>query len=314
MNPDGNALSLLEDFKKENGFMKLNEDQQKTFKWTKIACAVIMLITTILAFIAVIGFPDSFELKLYAFDDYREGADQAEDGYPELASSEVGITRIGLIVAFISLLATIAYAISACAHNTEVEQMNSGSNPFVWIFQLIWVGPFFLVIYFVSGASKVFALTFVSLVALYWLVLFWADDLVTSNRHKADVRASSQSTYGWVFFAFIVFSYLVVLIVAGIYMFFTFSAANAPHGILLAIPITLLILYLGIPIGYAVNRADRISQYQRDMFLYIYSGFLIVVATWLSLLIFVYDGIDPVHPDHAEEPIAAAAAAAAVTI
>jgi hypothetical protein len=310
MNPgsDTDALFMAEGLsKKDFGSKVLTDDQKSTFKYTKFVCIAIMLITTILAFIAVGFFPDSFELKLNAYDDYRDGDALDADGYPLQSADLVGVTRIGLIVAFISLLATIGYGISACAHDSEVSQMNRGSNPFVWIFQLIWVVPFFLVIYFVSGASNVFVLTFVSLAALFWLVVLWADDLITSNAYKlASMIASrrGESTYGWVLYAFVVFAYLVVAICAVIYMFFTFGAAIPPHGILLAIPITLLILYLVIPITYAVNRADGIDQYTRDMILYVYSGFLIVLATWLSLLIFVYDDITPLHPDAA---VAAAA-------
>jgi hypothetical protein len=86
-------------------------------------------------------------------------------------------------------------------------------------------------------------------------------------------------------------------------MGFTFSATTAwatnvddAHVWLIAASAAILGMYLVNPVAYVIFKSGSVfncSLYKRDLFFYCYNGLLILVATWLTLVAAVYDGITP---------------------
>jgi len=302
---------MTDEEKKAINVQRLTESQSNTLWWVKVAFGIVTLLSAIAAFVLVLltDTKPHFELILTATDDYRRGDTVQADGYPDFIMGAVGSIRIGLAAAFASLLASFGYLFVFAFHSAEISQMNQGSNPYVWIFFLIWHIPYFLVIAFVSGVHNVFVLTLLSLGVWAWLFLFWADDLLHSNAYmltKLRARARGASSYAWVPFIQILILALTILVVVYIYLGFTFSAEAAPNSILLAIPITLGVLYLLHPLIYGlyIGGVGVNSIYTRELGFYVSNGILALVATWLTLGIFTGDDIEPVHPSDEESAAA----------
>lgn len=298
--------SLLGASDKEKEALRLEElddDNKKYLTWTKVGCGALALISgVIVAILVAITNKDHFELTLEINRSLRTGAVLGPDFYPEIDSSTFGIARVALTGAFVGILGAIGYLIALLARNMEWMQMAGGSNPYMWIFLLIWNVPYFLVIAFVSGVPDVFVLTLISVVVVAWLFVFWLDDLMQSNAYRLSVyRAQAgYQTFGWIPIVMILFLAVSALVVIFVHLGYTFSADAAPHAILLTVPIVLSVLYLANPIVYILHRysAGISSIYTRDLILYLINGLMILLAVWLPFAIFSGDDITPFHPAH----------------
>lgn len=296
------------DLYKKKGYLLVGREQQSVLWFTKLCCCGFMFVSALAAFIVVLAASSTFGFKLETFVDYRNGAGTASDGYPPANQLSVGAWDVALNAAIVSIIGFLGYLFVLLFHAAEVEQMNRGANPYVWIWSSLWTPAAFLVWALVAGVSDIYVLVGIGALTWGWLWLFWQDDLLHSYfyRNAQDelllqsytqrnaqgeivvVGLGDASMWSWVPYLLALILALIVYIIIFVHLSFTFGAPIPPDGALLFVPLAGLILYLGIPIIILLGNARWLigSMYAREMALYIYGGFVITVATWLSLAIF----------------------------
>jgi hypothetical protein len=166
---------------------------------------------------------------------------------------------------------------------------------------------------FLAGIPNLFVLTFIGLATWAWLWLFWADDLLNSYAYRATMAVASSnyemtgqsdtSMWKWVTYVqgliFAIATYVIIFVYAG----YTWGApggddpdTGTPPGALLWNIIIGMVLYLGIPVILLLYCQQWLikSLYAREMTLYIYSFVVVLVATWLTLILFAVS--NPIVP------------------
>lgn len=295
--------------------VKVSESNKDILTWTKGVCGVLTFLSGVIALILVTvvsSTKQTFELPLDINRSIRNSTMLGMDGYPEIDTKTFGTARVGMTAAFTGILAGIAYLVVALLRNSEVEQMNGGSNPYVWIFNLIWNVPYFLIISFVAGVSDAFTLTLISLAVFSWLFIFWLDDLMNSYAWRAakERYMGGQNTYSWIPVVMVLFVAVATLVVIFVHVGFTFSSIAAPAGITITIPIVLAVLYLITPIVYILHRYKTgvTDIFVREMVIYIASGVMVLAAVWLTLLILNADNVAVAFPAHTPSSAASSTA------
>lgn len=315
MNPDAR---LLDENKENTGYKKLTADQENTLWTTKVVLTFLSAVSAGVALGLVLS-DDSFTLVLFNLTVFRNGPTLLNDGYPapaiigaNSAESSFPPVDVGLVAAFISVLAFVGYLFVLIFHKTEMQQLARGSNPYFFIFSSFWTPIAFLTFGFVSGVQDLFVLTYISLFTWVWLDLFWADDLLHSyayedTKRRADdiaatiaaqsgteVVVSSGTMWSWLPYGQGLFFLIANYVIIFVYLGFVFGAPVQPPNALLSIPIATMIVYLGIPIIILVrlSKVALTSLYAREMWLYIYSFVVVVLATWLSIGLFA--GLFPI--------------------
>lgn len=283
------------DNKKSLGDIKLTPSQQSCFWCTKIICAVFFFISAIAAGALALAIPDTFTVFSDATTDFRTGAIVAPNVFPAVALQAVGSIDIGLAAAFSSLLAFLGYLFNTLFHTAEIEQMSRGVNPYIWIFQLLWAPVVFIVVAFQAGASNVFVFTSLALFTWAWVVIWWLDDLLTSNAYLRVLQIdrdengggffSTAASFSWIPFVFSLVFALAAYVFELVYLGFTFTADTPPSSVLVVSPLVVLFFYLGLPIivGLAGGGYFIETLYARDLAIYIYGGWVIFLSTWLTL-------------------------------
>lgn len=290
---------------------ELDDDDMSYLSWAKIGCGALAFLSGLfmVIFVSIETPKENFELTVEVNRSLRTGAVLAVDGYPEIDSSTFGIARVAMTGGFVGILGGLGYLVAYLTRRMEWAQMRGNSNPYVWIFNLFWNVPYFLVIAFVAGVPDVIVLTFISLVVVAWIFLFWLDDIMQSYGYQLSVliqTGSVASMFNWVPVVMILFLAVSTLTIIFVHLGYTFSAVAAPHAILLTVPLVLSVLYLANPIVYFLHRyrTGITSIFMRDLILYLINGLMILLAVWLPFAVFSGDDITPYHPSHAAPIIA----------
>lgn len=303
------------------------EAQKRTFLWIKGLFTGFLAVSSIVSLSLVLANPEAWTLNLGTTVDYRSvdtGALES-DGYPPIvtgADSMIGLLNVGLVAAFVSVLATVSYAFGIWATWSGVEtgQMSCGANPYVWASWWPWHFLTFLIVSAVAGIHNVYLFVLISLAVWGWIFLLWLDDLLQSTPYlkafinnlisqytsaKPDPNAvgtgRAQLMWNAVPTIFVFVLAITVYVVIIIYTSFTFSsdlfaAAGVKTGWLLAVVIVHLVAYLLNPIMFVVYKVGWISIHTREMFFYIFNGLFALISTWLTLVAFNQDGITPLIP------------------
>src|SRR5690606_11083573 len=130
-------------------------DRISALFYAKIVLAAVLFVSSAAALGVVLGLPDTFSLPLVATVDYRdEPGPLISDGYPGLELELIGLADVGLIAAFVSVLAFIGFAINAFFHGSEMTQLARGANPWFWLFSALWTPVAFLSIQYFAGISN----------------------------------------------------------------------------------------------------------------------------------------------------------------
>lgn len=290
MNPQYQALPAEAGYVKENtGQLRLTDSQQSSLWWNKCVWVVLTFISAGVSLGLVLSDPDTWTREFPTTVSFRDGSPLAADGYPTLVTTVVGPTNIGLAASFISILAFVAYVFVLIVHSSEIEQMNRGSDPFYWIYSLLWVPVYVLVAAYMAGVVDVFIVSLLLGLAVAGIVIYWANDLLHQHAFRESMaRASDGTTWSWVPFFWATLFWLIVAVVIFIQAGFTFDAPTPPAGGFLAIPITLpilLIITVVLLILY-LNSWIFSSMYGIIMALYIWGGISVLVGTWLTLGMF----------------------------
>jgi|SRR6056297_7305 len=301
------ALGATDGEKAELHIEELDDSNMKYLTGTKAVCGILALLSGAFLVIALLvsqSFKDNFDLTLRVNRSLRNGAVADVDGYPVITSDAFGFARVALVGGFTGVLGAVGFLIAALARNLEWEQMRGNSNPYMWIFFLIWNVPYFLVISLTSGVPDVIVLTLLGAVVVAWIFLFWMDDLQTSYGNQLMAlrcAEKGESLFGWVPVVMILFLAITAIAIIFTHLIATFNSAGAPSAILLTVPIVLTLLYLANPIVYILHRyrTGIKSIYTRDLILYAVNGLLILLAVWLPFAVHSGDGITPFHPSSA---------------
>lgn len=291
-------LSEEEQLKKEIMPTRVSVYESDVLFYVKAVSLVLSFISTIAAFALVLGKPDTFRQPYSIVTLFRTGATSAIDGQPEIQPQVIGTLDAALVAASVPLLAVIAYMFALVFHEPEVLQMNSGSNPYVSAFSMIWQPALFLLFSLVSGVSELFFLIILSLAPpLFWLREFWNADLLRSYAYRRLVffatRNSTRSAWEWLYLVFVFFAIFLFYSILLIYTGFMFGdAATPPSFGLLAIPVVgMFILYSVFIAIYVLHQANVwfTSLFWRELGLYSLSLVLILFATFVSLTVFAFD-------------------------
>ncbi len=282
----------------------ITERQNVILYYTKVVAAVIFFIAAVVGFALVLADPAEFDLQLITTTDYRAGdspqAGIIESNYPTIQLRPIsfsdGVSYVGIAAAFGSAMPFIGIMINIFFHEREVQQMNLGSNPFIWIFFIVSHVPLILVAALVAGVHNVYLLSYIpfSMILIYFI--YWSGDLLNSYAYRMAVMQSSRNM--WIgtqaVFAAITFLASVLLTVPiFIYLAKTFnSGLEDMSSELIAIPIVLLILYLA---HWFINLLAWQgwlwvnSLYAREMTYYIVNIFIALIVTFLSIGLFTTD-------------------------
>lgn len=279
---------------KKNGYVRVSGENQSALWFTKGCCTCFTFLSAGVALILVLAVSATFGFSLQTSIDYRNGAGVAADGYPPVNQAGTGLWNVALTAAFVSILAFLGYLLVLLFHPTEVEQLQRGANPWVFAWLTLWTPVAFLVWALVSGVSDIYVLITLATLSAAWTWIYYVDDLLHSHAYRYTQEQAGgdsladASYWSWIPWVLGFILILIVYIIIFVHLSFTFGAASPPAGALLFVPIIGMILYLGIPIILLLGNGRWLirSSYVREMALYIYGGFVITVATWLSLAIF----------------------------
>lgn len=296
MNPErGNGKDLRT--------LSMREDQRSCLWLTKIVGAIACFITLILGLILAVGWPGTFDLQLFMSVEYRDGNDLTTDFFPFMVSRVIGTASLGTLASILPLLALLGFLVSLLFHQSEVDQINTGVNPYVWIFFALWHPSLFLLLAWVAGVSNIWLSISIFTLVLSWVFLFWLSDLLNSPAYKMALRkavAAGFDGFGWVQLLMIFVIIAVTYTIIFAHLWATFSSTVSPSGSLLAIPITIGFIYLAHPAIYFANYMGLTitSAYLRTIVYYVANIILVILATLLPIFIFSGDGI--VSPGTAE--------------
>lgn len=286
-------ISLADQIKKEAGMQRMSTDQQYTLYAVKGCCAACFCCTGTIALALVLFISATFGFFMVATTDYRTGAALSSvDGYPEVVTTVLSPANVALIAAFVTVMAFIGLLINLCFQGAEVEQLSRGANPYFWFFATLFVPVSYLLFAFLAGISNIWLLAAVMAIPLLAQWIAWGDDLLHSYAYSyassLAQRMTGETSWSWLPFVFWLIGIIIVDVIILVYLGFTFSSTPAPSGWLISIPVAGMIFYFGFPIIVALftNRTLIMSIYVREIALYLYSGFYVLLVTWLSLIIF----------------------------
>ncbi len=281
----------------EDGVM-ITDDQERCLRITKIVFAVLLVLSAIAGYVAVRFWPEESTLKLMTTADYRESAVLDTDFYPEMVETLVGLHNLGVVAATISLVAGIMYGIGYAWNELEVEQMQRGANPYLWVNFATWHFLVFVLFAALAGVHNVFLLVLTALAVFSWLFVLWLCDLLNSYAYSFSTYGSKGTgAWSWLPVGFVFFIAIVVYVVLGFYIFHTFDAAafDGPaiaQGYWLGTLIPHLALYLANPLIFVVYKIGWIRTiYMREMIYYIFNGVFAIAATWLTIALFIADSV-----------------------
>lgn len=290
MNQNQQLLNA-DEYKKQVGALRITEDQNGCLWCEKIVFVVLLLLSSIVGLALVLADPSEFTLFLTVTRDYRNGAALVADGLPAISTVSIGTADLGLVAALTSVLGFVAFLFAIFVHSAEINQMNGGSNPYIWINQMFWVPLMMIVLALVSGIHNVYLLTAVALFSWVWIIIFWLDDLANSYEYVYQMKNASWSNaslFSWIPFFFAVFFGLLDFAFVYLYTGFMFAAPTPPTKNLLVISILLGALYLLLVPGSTLLYRQRWwinSIYWREILLYGFAGSLALLTTWLSIII-----------------------------
>jgi hypothetical protein len=290
-------LLNADDYKKQVGALRITEEQNGCLWCEKLVFGGLLLLSSIVGLALVLADPAEFTLLLNVTSDYRNGAALVADGLPAINNVSIGTADLGLVAALTSVLGLVAFAFALFVHGSEINQMNGGSNPYIWVNQMFWVPLMMLVLALVSGIHNVYLLTAVALFSWVWIIIFWLDDNANSYEYVYQMKQatwSSAATFAWIPFFFAVFFGVIDFAFVYLYTGFMFAAPAPPSKNLLVISILLGALYLVLVPGTALLFRQRWwvnTIYWREILLYGFCGSLALLTTWVS--IFVISAVTP---------------------
>lgn len=274
----------------------LSYDQRNVFMWFKIVAAVLLFISAGVSIALVIALPQFTRFRIITTD-FRNGAPLQADGYPAIVEANVSTNGIdvGLTAAFVSVIAWLAMTFNAIFNTAEVEQLNQGSDPYFWLFTMLWL-PVAIIVWSVeSGIHNPFLLGALALLAWAFNAQWWADDLLHSNAYIYALSLYTQwqgvepASWSWVTYVEGLFLMLSIFVIIFVYLGFTFGGAVAPASILLVIPLAgpLFYIVLGPAVVLPIYRGAWISTiYIRTLYLYVHAVLTVLIVTWLTLIIY----------------------------
>lgn len=300
MNPNANLLPArsgsFEEYEKNKSVLVLSPEQQGRLWCAKVSCAVLLFFSMAGALIVDLAIPQTFAFNAHVGAVFPSGPQTAPGTFPPSAIFPLGTADIGLAAAFVSVLAFLGFAFMSCFQAAEIDQLKTGMNPYMWIFLGLWLPVVTLVVSFEAGVIDPFAISLLFFLTWGYIWLWWADDKLHSYAYvQTETQAREASSSGsmlndptlwsWVFYAqalfLLVIQYIVIFVAVG----FTFSKSGVSKTLIVGPVVIGIFVILGyaIIIGLHNNSGYLASAYAYTMTMYIYSGFIAVLATWLSI-------------------------------
>jgi hypothetical protein len=274
----------------------LSPAQERSLFWCKAIGAFLLFLSAVVSVFLVLT-ATQFTRFLTITTDFRNGAPLQADRYPAIVEANVSSNGIdvGLTAAFVSILGWLGLTFNALFNNAEIEQLNQGSDPYFWLFTMLWLPVAIIVWAVVAGIHNPFLIGALALLAWAYNAQWWADDLLHSNAYVYALslytrwQGAEPASWSWVTYVQGLFLMLSIFVIIFVYLGFTFGGAVAPAGILLLIALAGPIFYiiLGPAIIVPVYRGGWISMiYTRTLYLYIHAFLTIIIVTWLTLIVY----------------------------
>lgn len=271
--------------------MPVRDDQRRLFDWLKGALFVLHLGSG-LAQIILATSSDTFHFapEVLALTRHHDSP-LDRSGAHELTLSHVGPLNAGAVFGFANLLAAVGYIFSLMLADFEVDRLERGVMPFLWVALLFSDVPLVWGNALMAGMTLWTDLEAQSALVAGWLFLYWLGTYVNSYAH---VDAQGDNLFSWAFLPMALLLYIVqqqlVLVAAGIK-----TAAGGPAVHLLA-PVVTAVLYLTLPVAlgwmYMRATAEKSAPFWLIVLYALNSG-VVLIASWLALISIAIDGLGP---------------------
>lgn len=297
-----------------------------TIRFLTCGCALLLIAAAVTAFV-LIGLSDThaYSLKLVVTTDFRNGPDPyAPDLYPTLIGDDAhpdddddddglselkGVTRIdaGLLAALVSLIAGFAYTAAFASSNTLIDQLEAGTNAFLWPNLLSWHWLAVGVLAMVAGVHNIFLLLALAGYASWILLVNWGDDVGTSGQQRIVRKAKMMDEtaggsywlrFDWLLYVGVWIGAIFLATTIAIYTGFTFGAdrwdVSDVHSTgLIVYVIVGLVAYLVPIILYGVHRFGALNATNHYIAQIVTNGIIALYITLAGIFIFCADGIEP---------------------